>query len=267
MWAATRGRLSRRWPTPSCGRCGPRAARCSLSCPAPPKFGARRDCWSGRIDASTDVVPLYGALEGDEQDRAIAPAPPGRRKVVLATAIAETSITIEGVRIVVDCGPRARAPLRARCRRDAARNRARLPRRGRPAPRPRRPHRARLLLSALGRAADRGTGGFCAAGDPRRRFILLRARPRCVGRPARDILRSSIRRRGAALTEARTLLRELGAIDDDGRITDEGRKLRRLPLPPRLARMVLDARSERAARTAARDRHGDQRARPRRQRC
>ncbi|MFZ0606860.1 MAG: helicase-related protein, partial [Xanthobacteraceae bacterium] len=58
----------------------------------------------GRIDASTDVVALYGALSGEEQDRAIAPAPAGRRKIVLATAIAETSITIEGVRIVVDCG-------------------------------------------------------------------------------------------------------------------------------------------------------------------
>ena len=58
----------------------------------------------GRLDPAIDVVALYGALAGDEQDRAIAPAPPGRRKVVLATAIAETSITIEGVRIVVDCG-------------------------------------------------------------------------------------------------------------------------------------------------------------------
>ena len=58
----------------------------------------------GRIEPSTDVVALYGALAGDEQDRAIAPAPPGRRKIVLATSIAETSITIEGVRIVVDSG-------------------------------------------------------------------------------------------------------------------------------------------------------------------
>src|ERR1700682_2998464 len=58
----------------------------------------------GRVEPSTDVVALYGALTGDEQDRAIAPAPPGRRKIVLATSIAETSITIEGVRIVVDSG-------------------------------------------------------------------------------------------------------------------------------------------------------------------
>src|SRR4051812_28111178 len=57
-----------------------------------------------RVDAATDVVALYGALDADTQDRAISPAPPGRRKVVLATSIAETSLTIEGVRIVVDAG-------------------------------------------------------------------------------------------------------------------------------------------------------------------
>src|SRR4029077_16539621 len=55
-------------------------------------------------DPSVDIVALYGALEAQAQDRAIAPSPPGRRKVVLATSIAETSLTIEGVRIVVDSG-------------------------------------------------------------------------------------------------------------------------------------------------------------------
>ena len=58
----------------------------------------------GRTEPATDVVTLYGALASDEQDRAIAPAPAGRRKIVLATSIAETSITIQGVRMVVDCG-------------------------------------------------------------------------------------------------------------------------------------------------------------------
>src|SRR5437763_13498643 len=57
-----------------------------------------------RIDPTTDVVALYGALGADEQARAIEPAPPGRRKIVLATSIAETSITIAGVRMVVDSG-------------------------------------------------------------------------------------------------------------------------------------------------------------------
>ena len=65
----------------------------------------------GRLDAATDLVALYGALAGDEQDRAIAPAPSGRRKIVLATSIAETSITIEGVRIVIELWTCPRAAL------------------------------------------------------------------------------------------------------------------------------------------------------------
>lgn len=61
-------------------------------------------------DASVEIAPLYGALDQAEQDRAVLPAPPGRRKVVLATAIAETSLTIEGVRVVIDSGL-ARVPV------------------------------------------------------------------------------------------------------------------------------------------------------------
>jgi ATP-dependent helicase HrpB len=58
-----------------------------------------------RLDPSAAIIaPLYGALDRREQDLAIEPAPPGQRKVVLATSIAETSLTIEGVRVVVDCG-------------------------------------------------------------------------------------------------------------------------------------------------------------------
>ena len=70
-------------------------------------------------------------------------------------------------------------------------------------------------------------------------------------RPIPASSRSSIRRRRGALTEARALLAELGAIDAQGRITDEGRKLRQLPLPPRLARMVVDAAAEGAGQRAA----------------
>jgi ATP-dependent helicase HrpB len=55
-------------------------------------------------DPAVDVVALYGALDKAEQDRAIEPAPPGRRKVVLATSVAETSLTIQGVRVVIDSG-------------------------------------------------------------------------------------------------------------------------------------------------------------------
>ncbi|MCX7307206.1 MAG: ATP-dependent helicase HrpB, partial [Afipia sp.] len=60
-------------------------------------------------DASIEIVPLFGALDSAVQDRAIAPPPKGARKVVLATSIAETSLTIDGVRIVVDSGV-ARVP-------------------------------------------------------------------------------------------------------------------------------------------------------------
>ena len=69
-----------------------------------------------------------------------------------------------------------------------------------------------------------------------------------------------------ALTEAKALLAELGAIDADGRITDEGRHLRRLPLPPRLARMVVDAARARRGAASRRDRRDHRRARARRRR-
>src|SRR5690606_5479495 len=59
---------------------------------------------AGRLPAHIDIAPLYGQLTPEEQDRAIAPAPSGQRKIVLATSIAETSLTIEGIRIVVDSG-------------------------------------------------------------------------------------------------------------------------------------------------------------------
>ena len=60
-------------------------------------------------DTAIEIAPLYGAMEMAAQDRAVRPAAPGQRKIVLATSIAETSLTIEGVRVVVDCGV-ARVP-------------------------------------------------------------------------------------------------------------------------------------------------------------
>jgi len=66
--------------------------------------GLHRRLGEAGLGSSTLVVPLYGALSRAAQAKAIEPAPPGLRKVVLATAIAETSLTIEGVRIVIDAG-------------------------------------------------------------------------------------------------------------------------------------------------------------------
>ena len=243
-------RSSGRWPTRRRARCAPSRARCWCSCRAPPKSAApRRCCASASPIRRSTSSPLFGALDADVQDRAIAPAPPGRRKVVLATSIAETSLTIEGVRVVIDCGL-ARVP---RYEPDVGLTRLETVRVSRAvrrsAPRPRRPHRARRLLSAVGRAADR-----LARSLPARRKSSPPISPascsisRIGASPIRPRSPSSIRRRAPAWSEARALLRELGAIDGDGRITDGGQALRQLPLPPRLARMVVDARGARRRR-------------------
>ena len=203
-----------------------------------------------RVEASTDVVALYGALGGEEQDRAIAPAPPGRRKIVLATSIAETSITIEGVRIVVDCGL-ARVP---RYEPDVGVTRLETVRVSRAAADQRRGRAGRTEPGVCYRLWD----------EPQTAALEPYARPEIL---AADLSSFALDLAAwgsgpeqlafldppprPALTEAKALLAALGAIDADGRITDEGRHLRRLPLPPRLARMVVDAAREGAALVAA----------------
>ena len=196
------------------------------------------------------MVALYGALAGDEQDRAIAPAPPGRRKIVLATSIAETSITIEGVRIVVDCGL-ARVP---RYEPDVGVTRLETVRVSRAAADQRRGRAGRTEPGVCYRLWDEPQ---TAALEPFARPEILAADLSSFaldlaawgGGP--DQLAFLDPPPNAALTEAKALLRELGAIDGDGRITAEGKLLRRLPLPPRLARMVVDAGAEGDALPAA----------------
>ena len=78
--------------------------------PGQAEIGRTQERLSGRVPPDVDVVPLYGQLSPSEQDKAIEAAPVGRRKVVLSTSIAETSLTIEGVRIVIDSGL-ARVPV------------------------------------------------------------------------------------------------------------------------------------------------------------
>lgn len=203
-----------------------------------------------RIDAATDIAPLYGALEGDEQDRAIAPAPAGRRKIVLATAIAETSITIEGVRIVVDSGL-ARVP---RYEPDIGITRLETVRVSRAAADQRRGRAGRTEPGVCYRLWD----------EPQTASLEPFARPEILAADlsgfaldlaawgaAPDQLAFLDPPPRAALAEAHALLRELGAIGGDSRITEEGKKLRRLPLPPRLARMVIDAGTEGEALLAA----------------
>jgi ATP-dependent helicase HrpB len=193
-----------------------------------------------RTEASTDVVALYGALAGEEQDRAIAAARPGRRKIVLATSIAETSITIEGVRIVVDAGL-ARVP---RYEPDVGVTRLETTRVSRAAADQRRGRAGRTEPGVCYRLWD----------EPQTAALEPFARPEILAADLSSFaLDLSAWGSGPeqlafldppprpAFAEASALLAELGAIDGDGRITDEGRHLRRLPLPPRLARMVVDA--------------------------
>ena len=188
-----------------------------------------------------DIAPLYGALDGRAQDLAVAPAPAGRRKIVLATSIAETSLTIEGVRVVIDSGlmrvpvyepdvglTRLETVRVSRANADQRRGRA-----GRTEPGVcyrlweeaanggLQPYAAPEILSAdlSGLALDCALWGVA---DPSK-LAFLDPPPR------------------AALKEARALLTEIGAIDGDGRITEEGRAIASLALPPRLARMVVDA--------------------------
>jgi len=202
-------------------------------------------------EPATDIVPLYGALDADTQDRAIAPAPPGRRKVVLATSIAETSLTIEGVRIVVDCGL-ARVP---RYEPDVGLTRLETVRVSRASADQRRGRAGRTEPGICYRLWDEPqTASLEPYGKPEMlssdlSSFALDLAQWGVGDPA--TLAFLDPPPGPAFAEARALLRELRAIDADGRITEEGRKLGRLPLPPRLARMVIDAAAEDAGGLAA----------------
>jgi ATP-dependent helicase HrpB len=192
-------------------------------------------------DPAIDIVPLFGALDAEVQDRAIAPAPPGRRKVVLATAIAETSLTIEGVRIVVDSGF-SRLP---RYEPDLGLTRLETVRVSRASADQRRGRAGRLEPGVCYRLWDEAqTGSFAAYTQPE--ILAADLSPLVLdlahwGVTSADSLVFLDAPPKPAWDEARKLLRELHAIDGDGRLTDEGNKLRRLPLPPRLARMVIDA--------------------------
>jgi ATP-dependent helicase HrpB len=192
-----------------------------------------------RVEAGTDVVALYGALDADTQDRAISPAPPGRRKVVLATSIAETSLTIEGVRIVVDSGL-SRVP---RYEPDVGLTRLETVRVSRAAADQRRGRAGRTEPGVCYRLWDEPQTASLEAyarseilTSDLSSFVLDLA----AWGAAPDALSFLDPPPKGALAEARALLAELGALGD-GRITPEGHALRRLPLPPRLARMVIDA--------------------------
>ncbi len=198
-----------------------------------------------------DIAPLYGALDRAEQDRAISPSPPGRRKVVLATSIAETSLTIEGVRVVIDCGL-SRVQLYEP---DLGLSRLETVR------------AARASVDQRRGRAGRTEPGVCYRlwDEPQTASLPAFASPEILAADlsslALDLAAWGVNDPGQlawldpppapAWKEAVALDRELGALDADGRLTEEGRALRALPLPPRLARMVLEAARHGEAERAA----------------
>src|SRR6185312_187838 len=186
-------------------------------------------------DRKTHIAPLYGALDARVQDETISPAPKGERKVVLATSIAETSLTIEGVRIVIDSGL-SRVP---RFEPDIGLTRLETVRVSRASADQRR-----------GRAG-RTESGVCYRlwSEPETESLAPFATPEILAADLTNlVLDLAVWGVGdpaslpwldpppaPALSEARILLRELGAINEDGRISERGKKLARFPLHPRLA--------------------------------
>ncbi|MGO6813253.1 ATP-dependent helicase HrpB [Rhizobium leguminosarum] len=205
----------------------------------------------GRFGAETLIAPLYGNLSQKEQDAAIRPASRGTRKIVLATSIAETSITIDGVRIVIDSGlqrlpvfeastgitrletvrvSRASADQRAgRAGRTEPGIAIRLWHQGQTAALPAFTPPQILSSDLSGLVLDLAHWGVQ---DP--------ASLAFVDQPPETTLR-----------EARVLLGQLGALDKDGALTARGKVMRDLALPPRLAAMVVSAGEAGYARDAA----------------
>ena len=188
------------------------------------------------------VMPLYGNLPQPAQDEAIAPSPPGRRKVVLATSLAETSLTIEGVRVVVDSGlmrvprfsPRtgmtrletvtvSRASAEQRCGRAG-----------------------RLGPGVCWRMwPEHAQAGLVPHGTPEileadLAPLALELAAWGVADPAE--LAWLDPPPAAAFAQARELLAELGALDRAGAVTAHGRRIAGLPLHPRLAHMLVRGR-------------------------
>lgn len=195
---------------------------------------------SGRLlGPRTTIYSLHGSLPTEEQDRAIAPSPPGTRKVVLSTSVAETSLTIEGVRIVVDSGlsriPRF-SPRTGMTRLETVRV-------------------ARDSADQRRGRAGRVSTGFCYRlwSEGEEAQLLAHRNPEILeadlaplalelaaaGIASPEALRWLDLPPAGALTQARELLRSLGALASDGRLTAHGKEMAGAGIHPRLAHLVL----------------------------
>lgn len=203
------------------------------------------------IGSNIDVEPLYGDLSPADQDRAIAPAAPGRRKVVLATSIAETSLTIEGVRIVIDSGqmrvpkfsPRSGMTRLETVRVSQASADQRRGRAGRLEP--------GICYRLWPEQAQRGLLPFTPPEILDADLAPLALELAAWGAADAASLPWLTPPPAASLAAARVLLADLGAIDARGAITVHGRAMVRLGQHPRIAHLVLKGRELGQGRIAA----------------
>ena len=205
----------------------------------------------GKLPDNAELGPLYGAMDRAAQDRAVLPAKAGKRKIVLATSIAETSLTIEGVRVVIDSGL-ARVP---RFEPDLGLTRLETMRVSRAAADQRRGRAGRTEPGVCYRLwEEAATGALEAFSQPEilsadLSSLLLDLAAWGVRDP--NQLAWLDPPPAPALKEARQLLVSLDALDETGAITAHGQAIRALALPPRLARMVIEAAKQGEARLAA----------------
>lgn len=195
----------------------------------------------GNLPADVQLHKLHGAIDPAAQRAALAKPAPGKRKLVLATSIAETSVTLEDVRIVVDSGL-ARRP---RYDRGAGLTRLVTERASRAAVTQRAGRAARQAPGIALRLWEEAATASLAAHDPpeilEADLSSLLLTSLLWGEPDPRKLPFLDPPPNAALEEARKRLLTLGAVDSDGRVTEHGRAIAALPLEPRLAHMLVEA--------------------------
>jgi ATP-dependent helicase HrpB len=199
---------------------------------------------------SVQIMPLYGDLAAAEQDAALRSTPGGRRKIVLATSIAETSLTIEGIRVVVDTGLRRYSEF------DPATGMSRLAtgKVSQASADQRRGRAGRLSDGVCYRLWSEGSQASLAPQTPPE-ILNADLAPLALelglwGAADAARLRWLDPPPAAPLAQARDLLRSLEAIDAEHRITDHGRQMSRMGAHPRLAHMLIKGREFGAPRLA-----------------
>jgi ATP-dependent helicase HrpB len=204
----------------------------------------------GGVGGGVDVLPLFGELAAGEQDAALQPARPGRRKIVLATNIAETSLTIDGVRIVVDAGLERRSLFDPA----SGMNRLELQRISRASAEQRAGRAGRTAPGACyrlwGEGAERSLAAYASPEVCVADLAPLALDLAVWGTEAGN-LRWLDPPPAATLASARDLLHRLGALDAAGKVTRHGRAMQEFPAHPRLAHMLLKSLSLDAAPLAA----------------